>query len=355
MKLSDLFTAHSIALHREEISSNRIPYLGEQFFPAEKKLGIDLEWIRAYKGLGVALAPAAFDALATIRPREGVSVTQTKMPFFRESMKVDEKDMIEIMRVEDSGDPFAQEVLRHVYDDANTLIDGAEIVAEIMRMSLLSAQGGVPGISFTGKDNVVYNYNYDPTGSWATDHYMPIVSAADKWNASTAKALDDINTGKKFLQGKGYAPTQMIMNSTTWGYLLNNQQIKDAIVSLSGTAVTYVNDTIVSDIVKAATKLDTLVYDKQYKNYAGTATKFYPDGYVTIIGEPNLGRTFYGTTPEERTLIGNPSVNVSMVEPGIAVTVKEDYGPPVLASTTVSQIVLPSYEGMDGVYVMKVY
>jgi hypothetical protein len=60
-------------------------------------------------------------------------------------------------------------------------------------------------------------------------------------------------------------------------------------------------------------------------------------------------------TPEERTLLGDPSVDVSVLDDtGVAIAVKSEYGPPVSYSTTASQIVLPSFEGMDSIYVMKV-
>ena len=58
--------------------------------------------------------------------------------------------------------------------------------------------------------------------------------------------------------------------------------------------------------------------------------------------------------PEERTLLGDPKVDVSVLDSGVAVAVQTIYGPPVQYSTTASQIVLPSYEGMDSVYVLKV-
>lgn len=355
MRVSDFFTARSIALNRAEVASNKIPYLGEQFFPAQKKMGLDLKWIKTFKGLGVALAPSAFDALATIRPREGFTVEATEMPLFRESMLVKEKDMMEIMRIQESSDPYADEVLRSIYDDANTLLDGADIASERMRMQLLAAENGDVKISISGKDNTIYNYNYDPNGEWKTGHYVEITTAADKWDATTSKPLDDINNRKNYLRSIGYNPTDMIMTTATFNKLIQSQQIKDAIVSLSGNAITYINDAIASDVISRATGMGILLYDKQFKDYDGTAKPFFPDGYFTMVGAPTLGSLWHGTTPEERTLLGDPKVNVAIVGSGIAVAVQETYGPPVAVSTTVSQICLPSYENMDAVSVMKVY
>lgn len=58
--------------------------------------------------------------------------------------------------------------------------------------------------------------------------------------------------------------------------------------------------------------------------------------------------------PEERTLIGDNKVDVTILDRGVAIAVKTEYGPPVEVSTSVSQIVLPSYEGMDATFVIEV-
>ena len=98
----------------------------------------------------------------------------------------------------------------------------------------------------------------------------------------------------------------------------------------------------------------TQVFPLGRNDYDGSEKKFFPDDYVTIIGSGTLGNTWYGVTPEERTLLGDPKVDVSVLDSGIAIAVQTIYGPPVQYSTTASQIVLPSYEGMDSVFVIKV-
>jgi hypothetical protein len=52
--------------------------------------------------------------------------------------------------------------------------------------------------------------------------------------------------------------------------------------------------------------------------------------------------------------MGNPATDVRLVNTGVAVAVSvtED---PVQTKTTVSEIVLPSYERMDSTYVIKCY
>ena len=183
MILSDVFTADSIAASWTEAASNADAYYGAGLFPARKKAGLDLKWIRGNKGLPVSLMPSAFDAKSTFRDRIGISIDETEMAFFRESMLVKEADEQEIMRVQDASDPYAAAVLERIFDDANTLIDGANVVPERMIMQLLAPVGGSMGIQIKA-NNTNYTYNYDPDGSWKKEHYLQITTDGDKWTAS---------------------------------------------------------------------------------------------------------------------------------------------------------------------------
>ena len=355
MRLTDVFSARSVALNRTEVESNRIPYMGEAFFPNRKKMGIDLKWIKIHKGLGVALKPSNFDAMPTIRTREGIQMTKEEMPFFRESMIVKEQDMIDIMRVRESNDPYIDAVLESIYDDTNNLIDGADISAERMRMQLLAPASGELGIKIGTADNMIHNYDYDPDGTWKAKHYVELTTAGDKWDApTTAKPLNDLRKGIQYLASIGVQARYLLGNSTTFDLLLECDQIKDALVTIMGTTVGFLDSGTVEEVVRRRLGLEMMPYDKMFKDYDGTETKFYPDNYVTIIGSGQLGNTWYGTTPEERTLLTDPKVDVAVLDRGVAIAVKTDYGPPVLTSTTAAQIVLPSFEGMDSIYVIKV-
>ena len=67
-----------------------------------------------------------------------------------------------------------------------------------------------------------------------------------------------------------------------------------------------------------------------------------------------LGNTWYGTTPEEADLMaGNKDADVEIVNTGVAILNKKE-SLPVNIITSVSQIVLPSFERMGDVFVLKV-
>lgn len=354
MRFDEVFTAKSIAFRLTSDPSNQAQYMGEAFFPTKKKMGIDLKWIKGHKGVGVVLAPSAYDALATIRPREGFTLMTEEMPLFRESMKVSEKDEAELMRIQESTDPYVQDVIDHVYNDINNLYTGAKIACEKMRMGLLAPAGGEMKITIGTKDNTIYGYDYDPDDTWKGTNFLELQGTM-KWDApSTCKPLNDIQTAIDTLAGKGYNAQYALMNTVTLNLLVASTQMANALVTITGRAVDFLDRATAKEVFQRKTGLIPIIYDKKYKDYDGVEKKFYPDNYVTIISSEQCGNTFMGVTPEERTLLGDSKVDVSILDSGIAVAVQNIYGPPVRHETTVSQIALPSFEGMDGVYLIKV-
>ena len=169
MDLREVFTPAAIAANWTEVASNQIPYLGATLFPARKKAGLDLSWLKGSRGLPVSLMPSAFDAKATFRDRIGFEKLETEMPFFREGYKIKEKDRQEMLRVQESTDPYAAEVIARVFDDTRDLIDGANVVPERMIMQLLFPEEGNVGIAIKA-NGVNYTYNYDQDGSWTVSY-----------------------------------------------------------------------------------------------------------------------------------------------------------------------------------------
>ena len=355
MNIRDAFDAKAIALNRTEVVSNKIPYLGSGFFPAKKKMGLDLKWIKTRKGLAVSLMPSNFDAKSTIRSRSGFKLEKTQMAFFRESMLVKEEDEQEIMRVEEAADPYAVDVLRSIYDDANTLLDAADVVPERMIMQLLAPADGSPKISIEA-DGVTYAYNYDPNGEYKTNNFMELTTATDKWDdVVNSDPLTDVMEAQDACEAySGARPMIMLVSKKTMNLLKKNEKIKSHVLAQNATANIIMTDARVKEVFDSELQLKIIVYTKQYKKEDGTADKFYPDGYVTLLPEGALGNTWYGTTPEERALMGTNEADVAIVNTGVAIAVTTT-SDPVNTKTTVSEIVLPSYERMDETFVIKAY
>ena len=354
MRFEDIYKSNYVAGYITEAASNKEPFLGEGFFPNDRTVGLSIDWLKQTLGVNMMLNVSNFDAQPKLRVREGFHTENTEMAFFRESMHVRERDMIMLAMAESQNNPYVRQAMAHAFDDVSKLVDAADIAVESMRMQLLATDNGTPKISLGTVDNTIYTYNYDPDGTWKSGHYTSLTGTSAWDKADTATPLDDINTAKKALRKLGFTPAYALMNSNTFAYLLKSNQIKAALVNVMGNAVTYVNDAIVNDVFRQNTGLTPIIYDKVYKDYTGTEQQFYPDDRVTILGADKVGTTWFGTTPEERTLIGNSAADVTVLDRGVAIAVKTEAGPPVKILTTVSQLAIPSYEGMDGVYVLNV-
>lgn len=357
MNIRDAYNAKAIAAVHTKVASNAIPYLGEGLFPRAKKTSLDLKWVKTKGGLPVSLKPSAFDTVSTIRSREGINIQETEMAFFKESMLIKEQDEQDIMRVEDSADPFAKEVLDRVYSDAETLIAGANVVPERMRMQLLSAANGHPGISISA-DGATYVYDYDPNSEYLANNFLDLtaVGATSQWDdvvnsdpiADVSAALDKVE------EATGDRPALMIVSRKTMDYLKKNAKVKNYILAQNSTATVIVTDERVKAVFSSELGVNIIVYTKKYKDETGATKKFFPDGMATLVPNRPLGKTWFGMTPDERTLVQNPAIDTKIVDTGIAVhvAISED---PVQTKTTASEIVLPSFEEMDSTFQIKAY
>ena len=353
MKLTDIFNADAIAVNYTNAASNAIPYFGAGLFPAQKKAGLDLKWIKGHNGLPVSLAPSTFDAKSKFRDRVGIEVNETEMPFFRESMLVKEKDEQEIMRVQDANDPYAAQVLQNIFNDTQTLVSGADVVPERMRMQLLAPLGGKMGISIKS-NGVDYTYDYDPDGKWKAEHYAKIETANDKWTA--AETCDPVRDLEKALDAQeeatGNRPAVLLMSKTTFNMIKNSKKVQSGVLAQNTTANVNYTSARVQSYIQEELNVTIVIYNKQFKDETGVAKKFYPDNIIMMLPQGTLGNTHYGTTPEERTLAQKAGASVSIVNTGVAVavTITDD---PVNTTTNVTEIVLPSFERANECYALE--
>ncbi|MEJ8548167.1 major capsid protein [Brevibacillus borstelensis] len=342
----DLINARNIATYYEENGSNKIPYLGETLFPAKKQLGLDLSWIKGFNGLPVQLKPSEFDAKATLRDHVQMSKVDTEMPFFREAMRVGEKERQELLRLMSStNSQYLMPVINRIYDDATNLVNGARVISERMIMQLLST--GKISIAANRQD---YEYDYQMPAS-----HQETLTGTDQWSDPNSNPVDDIRTWQdKVEDDTGVRPTRAICTRKTWNYLLANAKIRLDMNPAGGQNI-ILTDSMLKQYLEAKLGITVAVYGKKFAlEVGGAAQNFYPDDYFTLIPEGNLGNLYYGTTPEEADLMsGGTSANVQIVNTGVAITtIKEPH--PVNVETIVSQICLPSFETIDTIFIAKV-
>lgn len=342
MTIFDLVKSQEIVAYWEEMTQDREPYLGEVLFPNEKKLGLDLQWIKGSKGLPVVLKLSAFDVQAVPRDRIGFDKVSAEMPFFKESMYIDEALRQELNKVLETGNQaYIDAIINRVFDDEMTLLEGAAAARERMRMMLLTT--GVISMQSNGQ---IYNYDY---GLAATQ--TPTVSTS--WSNPAADIVADIRTWQDEREDEtGVRPTRGLVSRVTWGYFLKNAGIRNAING--NNAAAPVTDTAVMNYLMEALELDVVVYSKRYKNENNQSQKYVPDDTFVLFPEGNLGNTWFGTTPEESDLMASNAVdNVTIVDTGVAVTTMRK-ADPVNVETKVTMICLPSFEAADQIVIADV-
>lgn len=349
----DMITSQALASYYESVESNRIPLLGEGLFPADKKMGLKLEWIKGYDNLPVALQPSAFDAKPMLRDRGGVSTESTKMPFFREAMRLGEEDRQQLlMFLESNNNAYAKQILTRIFDDTKTLIDGAMLNPEIMRMGIITTGSFTIASADASGQSVNYSYNYDPNGKWAATNKTTLTST-DAWSDhENSNPIEDILAVKRTAARRGINLTRAIIGYTTWLDLMQNSKIRLGMYPLAAQAANViVTDAQVKTYLESVTGIKFQIYDKMYKDTTGSEQYFYPtSGHCTLLPDTALGKTWYGTTPEEADLMsGNKLADVRIVNTGVAVST-EKIALPVNIINWVSEIVLPSFENMDRVF-----
>lgn len=343
MSIFDLIKAPELISYWEEHIQDMPPYLGEELFPADKKLGLKLDWIKGANGLPVVLKPSAFDAGAVPRARIGFDKLSTQMPFFKESTYVDEELRQELNMVLETGNQaYIDAVVRRVFADETHLLEGARARREEMRMMALTT--GAIAITANGQ---AYNYDY----GMPADHKSTVTTS---WSTTTSDPIEDMRTAMdKIEDDTGIRPTRGVCTRKTWGYLRKNEKIIKSIFVLSNGQVSALSDARLSQYLMDELGLELIVYGKRYKNDAGTATQFVPDDTVVLFPSGSLGTTWFGTTPEESDLMGGKVANVSITDVGVAVTTIEK-ADPVNVETKVTMICLPSFEAADSVYILDV-
>jgi hypothetical protein len=343
-----LINSKEIASYWEELLSNRIPYIGEGLFPAQKRVGLDLSWIRGKNNLPVRLRPSAFDAKPTLRDRGKLSLQQAEMPFFREAMQLSERDRQQLLSLGNSNNALLEAAILRLFDDAAQLIEGALVIPEIMRLSLM--QTGKFAI-VSDVEKVSYEYDYDDGGSWAASNVVTLLSG-DRWDQPTSHKIRDILAIKRAAVARGKIITRAIIGPKLWARMLEDETIGKDIFPLTTRA--DLSDSDLQTYLSRKTGITFSVNEKLYMADGGAEKPFVDDDKVIFLPSGTLGTTYFGTTPEEADLqAGYTNAQVSIVSTGVAITTKVDAGPPVNNMTWVSEIVLPSFENMDSVWVLK--
>lgn len=342
MSIFDLIISSEIVAYWELLVQDEPPYLGEELFPDEQKLGLTIEWIKGAGGMPVVLNPSAFDVQAIPRKRVGFEKLSANMPFFKESMYIDEELRQDLNKViESNNQAYIDTIVRNIFDDEMKLLRGASAQRERMRMSALTT--GIISITANGQD---YDYDYGVP----SEHK---VTTKKSWSDPTANILQDIKNGKeKVLEDTGIDVERAVCSSKVFGYFRLNNEIKSSIMVLTD-GVGFISDSKIKQFLKDELDLEVVVYDKRYKDEKGKAQRFVQEDVFVMFPSGQLGKTMFGTTPEQSDLLSSNVANVDITDTGVAVTTVQKTDP-VQVETKVSMICLPTFPTADQIYILDV-
>lgn len=342
MTIFDLVTSSNMVAYWLEKDLNQYT-VGDQLFPFKKEIGVEIDWIKGANNQPVGLKLSAYDAKSIRRDRQGIEKYKTEMPFFKESMVIDEKLRQQLNTlIQTQNEAIIRTMIAKIFDDQIKLIRAAYETIERMRMQLLTT-----GTITLASNGQAYSYDY----GMPQENFITVQNA---WSDGNANIVKDINEVKKLARKRGYKLTRAICNSNLLEALTANTNIAKRIYVMSNGNV-YITAQEVKRFIEQETGITIYVQDNGYiDETTGNFVNYFADDVFVMIPDGQLGETHLGVTPEESDLMtGATKAEVSLVNNGIAVTTFaiED---PVNVETKISMVALPSFEQADGVFILDV-
>ena len=339
MSIFDLVTAANIAQYWIEKNVNELPLLGETLFPFQKEIGVKLEWIKGAKNQPVALRLSAYDSKSIRRDRKGFEKFATEMPFFKESMYIDEELRKNLnMLLQTNNEQLINQILTKIFDDQISLIKASYVTMERMRMEALTT-----GTITLASNGQAYSYDYGV----AEDQKKTV---AISWSDENADIIGEITNYVEEMKAKGVVITRAICNSSVAKNFRTNKALKNAIYVFANGTVNVTTDRAL-DYIYNETGVSFYVYDNVYVNENEEAVKYVPDNTVILLPEGELGKTHAGVTPEESDLMNSLTADVTLVDGHIAVTTHKEHDP-VTVVMKVSMVALPSFERANEIVII---
>ena len=284
-------TAKAIAARYEERPREGKPFLLGAFFPAQKQYSTTMEYIKGAKGVVRPLSLSSYDAKAIPIGREGFEKLSEEMPFFKNSMNINEKMRKDLLNVLNSGNAEMIElILNKIFDDKGRLLANGEMALEQMRAQALTT--GALNFSANGQ-TVSFNYQVPEGNKHSLDWSDP----------KTADPITDLSDiAEKTEIAYGVKPTVLVMNSETFRQFKNIDSIKNAIYVMSNGTVTPNNKSIQNHI-ETETGMEIYLYNKGYYDAQDKWNKFIPDNKIILFPDMAMGNTVFAPTPAETDLM----------------------------------------------------
>ncbi|WP_238884515.1 major capsid protein [Clostridium sp. YIM B02551] len=344
MNLVDFINATQIALYVKNLPPQTT--IDEVLFTNAKQWGTELELAKGSRQRPVALRMSTFDV--AVKPRAlkaSLDLKKKELPFFKESVLIKERDRQNLMMaMQANNQNLVDQLISQIYENYQSLVEGANVQARRMRSQVLQ-KGEINIVTEDG--DIVVDYEIP------TAHKETLIGLAT-WDNVDADIVGDLVRWMKALTNDGYAkPTRILLTDKTFGYVKLNAAIINELKARNIGAV-IVTDQDIINYINTKLGLSVGILNGTFKDEEENTLNYYEDDLVTLIPDGALGKTVYGTTPEEADKVfGSGKLDTQIVNTGVAITtmLKED---PVTIETKVSQLVLPSFDRADECFFAKV-
>ena len=175
------------------------------------------------------------------------------------------------------------------------------------------------------------------------------------WNDATkSNPIKDITDWQDKVEAStGVRPTNLVMNRASFAKLKASEAIRNSILVLTSVlgGSSIVNDAKIKSFILDETGCTIYIYDKGYYDKDTKAfKKFIPDDVFALFPDGALGKTVFGTTPEEADLMSGTDAVVEIVDTGVAITTWKEVDP-VRVDTKVSMVSVPTLEMPDSLVI----
>lgn len=314
-----------------------LSYFGESKFGYVKQAGDNLEYIKGAEKQPVIMSLSTYGSDTIGLSYGDFEVIKEKMPFFKNKYEIDEELIMLLQNLDASATSAISSTVAKIFDRSKFLRKHAALTRELLRMQALTT--GVAsltnnGVSFTVDYKVPTTHKSSPTVKWDVTATADPVGDIEDWMQTIANDT-------------GVTPTEILMNGVTLGKLRKVESIRTGYFANSN-AVGNPTREQVRKYLEDSLNVKIYIDDDQYKD-GTTSKKMVPDGTVVLMPEDELGKSVFGTTPEENRL-----PDVSVVDMGVALTLERQRDP-VIDYLKASQVFLPSFERADEIFIASVF
>ena len=191
-----------------------------------------------------------------------------------------------------------------------------------------------------------YQYDYGMDATQKT-------TVTKAWSDEEADIVADIIAAQDAIEAKtGVRPTRAVCRRSVLRNIMKNKNIKNSIYVLGNGAVN-ISEASARAFLEEQTGVTIAVYEKIYKDEEGNVQYYMPDDLFVLLPTESIGKTLFGTTPEEADLAVSNVADVAIVDTGVAIAT---YGEtdPVTRTTKVSEICMPTAENLDKVAIIDI-